>query len=557
MSIKRLCYFDKQFLHVEDFQDEQAYHLGMRRRHNRELHTWGIVEGLEVTRSTSVDEITVAPGFAIDSEGREIVLSEEKQLDWSGFPGDKAWVIIGYKEKDEQKIVNKIIREARTIEDAEISFLKGNFPVNKLVLARVKRTDDSTTVDASKRRHAGMVGGDLEALSLTLTDSARSNKVRMQIDGQYLRGENGLPVIKTDRQNELRINPAGKYRKITLSKSVAISTGGLAIGSEEALDKGKLEVTKDAFLATGSGKVGIGTTKPEHTLDVKGSIRAFKGPLRAGKDKSHYAELGYDEINDNDNAHAYLSLSSGGKMSFYHDNKSIMMLGSGDKDDTYLSIVKETEEEGADVEKSLVLSAESGDVRALRNLKPSTLSLQPGGGELVIHRDKDKANQFEVTNDGLVRIGQQPERMPTDKKRKLVIGGNLYVDGQIIGHDLSFIGNLHLFSSGQIKILWEDRTDEDCTDVTEFSDDVPREARGAILKVLVEGSGSFICADSDGLFNMDPDLSLLQNGLTCFSNTAIGGMVFCPFGEGEKFYWRMVSLPRENVKSSASVIGWF
>ena len=35
MSIKRLHYFDRQFLVEADFTDEQQYHLDMRRRLNR------------------------------------------------------------------------------------------------------------------------------------------------------------------------------------------------------------------------------------------------------------------------------------------------------------------------------------------------------------------------------------------------------------------------------------------------------------------------------------------------------------------------------------------
>ena len=45
-DIKRLNYFTSQFLQAKDFQDERAYHLGMRRLHNQRLHSWGVVYGL-------------------------------------------------------------------------------------------------------------------------------------------------------------------------------------------------------------------------------------------------------------------------------------------------------------------------------------------------------------------------------------------------------------------------------------------------------------------------------------------------------------------------------
>ncbi|KYC43645.1 hypothetical protein WA1_00275 [Scytonema hofmannii PCC 7110] len=73
-EIKRLNYFTSQFLVEQDFQDEQAYHRQMRYRHNRLLHTWGVIEGLEVTRSGD-RQVSVSPGTASDRQGQEIVLT--------------------------------------------------------------------------------------------------------------------------------------------------------------------------------------------------------------------------------------------------------------------------------------------------------------------------------------------------------------------------------------------------------------------------------------------------------------------------------------------------
>jgi hypothetical protein len=75
MSIKRLNYFNHQFLEEQDFRDEQKYHIEMRRRLNRALHIWGIVEGLEVA-TAGPREVTIAPGFALDREGRELLVAQ-------------------------------------------------------------------------------------------------------------------------------------------------------------------------------------------------------------------------------------------------------------------------------------------------------------------------------------------------------------------------------------------------------------------------------------------------------------------------------------------------
>jgi hypothetical protein len=98
VSVKRLNYFTHQFLREQDFQAEQAYHMAMRRQHNRLLHGWGVVQGLEV-RKKSDHEITVEPGMAIDDQGREIVLTAQVVRDLSGSErSSHVYVTIAYAE---------------------------------------------------------------------------------------------------------------------------------------------------------------------------------------------------------------------------------------------------------------------------------------------------------------------------------------------------------------------------------------------------------------------------------------------------------------------------
>src|SRR2546423_12577366 len=87
-EIKRTNYFTSQFLVEADFKDEQAYHLEMRRLHNRALHVWGVVDGLTVSK-TGAREVTVSEGMVIDGQGREIVLpSLQKPQGALDRPGD-------------------------------------------------------------------------------------------------------------------------------------------------------------------------------------------------------------------------------------------------------------------------------------------------------------------------------------------------------------------------------------------------------------------------------------------------------------------------------------
>src|SRR5713101_5995591 len=100
-GIARVRYFDRQFLRVEDFADEQAYHVAMRRRHNIAHHSWGIVSGL--TLLAQENSLYVQPGFAIDGYGREIILSQRQPLPVAEFDRQRSsvldvWILYGRQE---------------------------------------------------------------------------------------------------------------------------------------------------------------------------------------------------------------------------------------------------------------------------------------------------------------------------------------------------------------------------------------------------------------------------------------------------------------------------
>jgi hypothetical protein len=82
---KKPGYFRGQLLLEDDFIAEQGYHANARYRHALNLHGWGVVRGLEVTRA---DETTlvVSAGFAIDGHGHEIELREDERLSLTSAP---------------------------------------------------------------------------------------------------------------------------------------------------------------------------------------------------------------------------------------------------------------------------------------------------------------------------------------------------------------------------------------------------------------------------------------------------------------------------------------
>ncbi len=72
-------YFDGQLLTANDFRAEQNYHREKRWLHNRMLHGYGIVSGLDVSAQENESgdaQLLVAPGYALDGYGRELIVTE-------------------------------------------------------------------------------------------------------------------------------------------------------------------------------------------------------------------------------------------------------------------------------------------------------------------------------------------------------------------------------------------------------------------------------------------------------------------------------------------------
>lgn len=101
-SGSRPNYFTGQLLDQQDFQDEQAYHLGLLRGHGAALHTYGVISGLELLR---VDDVTVAvtPGAAIDAQGCSLILSDAQTLPLHPANDDaSSFITISYAEEFQQ-----------------------------------------------------------------------------------------------------------------------------------------------------------------------------------------------------------------------------------------------------------------------------------------------------------------------------------------------------------------------------------------------------------------------------------------------------------------------
>ena len=101
---ERPRYFFGQVIGVDDLEQEQLYHREKARRHNRLLHGWGVVHGLEVQAGTPrTGKVTISPGYALDGLGEEIVVGTAVTVDLSGHgAGKTVYVAVRYDERLER-----------------------------------------------------------------------------------------------------------------------------------------------------------------------------------------------------------------------------------------------------------------------------------------------------------------------------------------------------------------------------------------------------------------------------------------------------------------------
>jgi hypothetical protein len=166
--VQRVNYFDHQFLHVDDFQTEQTYHIDARRRHNQYLHTPGVAYGLRVASAgASSTAVTIGEGMALDANGNEIVVADVQTLELGTFPADHAlWIVVSYDEQTgRQTTETGVAGDTRVTEQPSIQAIdQASQPTGagRIVLAQVARTGTTVSgVDESPRSLAGSLEGDV------------------------------------------------------------------------------------------------------------------------------------------------------------------------------------------------------------------------------------------------------------------------------------------------------------------------------------------------------------------------------------------------------------
>lgn len=294
--IKRLNFFKHQFLRASDFIDEQKYHMDMRRRHNRTLHTWGIAgSGLKVTFAQGATAVSVSPGMAVDNQGREIVLTEDRTVELSGFPAGQAlFITIAYGEKQTNP-TNETGAEGNTrwTEDPQLqaSAAKPGDVGANIVLAKVTRNALLVNgVDESERRAAGVEAGELTVRVLTLSrpsvDASAWPRLSCSAANQSAL-ENGS--LKIDANREVLFTDGGQLRSFDNSHRIVFNRANNRLelyefGDIAFLTGGASPAERMRVGANGNVGIGVGGTADSqlHILGGQWDLTNSEGDLKIG-----------------------------------------------------------------------------------------------------------------------------------------------------------------------------------------------------------------------------------------------------------------------------------
>ena len=259
MSTKRMNYYDHQFLGAADFKAEQDYHVNMRRMHNKLLHTWGVLDGLEVTATGTT--VNVAAGRAIDSDGCEIILSDRTPLDLSQqTAGTPIFITIAYKESPSDHTAEAGGEGDTRIEEAAEVKASTTAPTEKsktLILAKVTRTGTTLgAFDLSELTRAGVViGSNVTVEKLTLKKAGVA--------------DNAQPFLTCGAANLAAFNA-------NVSVNGTLSTGILSIGDPNPVQKLSIkgpgiDVAVSASMKNDNRELRIGVEKAGRVMTADSS----------------------------------------------------------------------------------------------------------------------------------------------------------------------------------------------------------------------------------------------------------------------------------------------
>ena len=299
--IERMNYFTGELLTTEDFKTEQLYQMQMLQYHNANLHTWGIAQGLNVIWEPNSKQVTVTPGVAVDSLGREIVLLENKALGITHVTGNPLYYLtITYREalSNYEEEASGVKGYKRLVQDPDIQLrLTDAEPSLNILLGIVLLNADQTVANVlledgeTHRVYCGLNVGHL-GFRVDRVPSEQLPNIHVEYnsieDNHWLAftapradfsgnlTSQGQVGIGTDE-----LSSALTVRTIRLQGKGTLSSGYTTVTADQGYFYPPLQLGDVIIIADASGKVS--QSQVVTALNSKGSVEvdgAFAPPLQ-------------------------------------------------------------------------------------------------------------------------------------------------------------------------------------------------------------------------------------------------------------------------------------
>ncbi|MFT3767553.1 MAG: tail fiber domain-containing protein [Minicystis sp.] len=160
---KRLRYYNGQFLLVDDFEDEQKYHINRQMLHGRMAHFWGVAEGLTVTHQSSAQAVEIAPGAALDGDGNLILLDAEASKSFKGVGAGTWYLVIQFGETQSDPAGAKYVPGNTRWDQTPLFVFRsaatlapGDIVLAELTLAGATQSETLASLTETGRTYAGL-----------------------------------------------------------------------------------------------------------------------------------------------------------------------------------------------------------------------------------------------------------------------------------------------------------------------------------------------------------------------------------------------------------------
>lgn len=407
---KRLRYFDGQFLVVQDFVDEQKYHIDRQRRQTRLLRTSGILEGLQVTQASDSAEsvsVEVAPGTAIDLKGRAIILSEKHVVDLTEHIGTTVTLAIAYLEED------------------------SDLPTSDRGSRDLTRWHEKVAFEVVKNGETSTLDGAIDIVQIKIN---ANRIVDISTDHTFNNFYSGLKFGNTDLRNpEISLKPVSRGLQLTgnLTISGSLTASGNLTANQDIVARRVLTFP----LANRSNNQEINFGRGEYGIGVQPDTQYFRTAKNFAwyKDGVHSNEA----LNPGANGNLQMSMNEGGDLSIANSLSIAKSLTVGQA----LSIEEGSNDQAIsftrDGSYGIGVQADTQYFRTAKNFawyqsgSHNNTSLNPGGGKV----------QMILNSEGRVGVGTSNPEALLDVNGAIrsssLVSSSLVVNGRLTVHHCS------------------------------------------------------------------------------------------------------------------------